>query len=70
MAISRQPFMLSSTLTLWVDCLRKTGSQGHFLLHDPSQEPFLLGYLKEIFHYTTEMAKGSMAMLSLNGEFL
>lgn len=68
MAISRQPFMLS-TLTLWVGCLKKTGSQGHFLLHDPSQEPFLLGYLKEISHYTTEMAKGSLAELSLKGTF-
>lgn len=40
--------MLSSTLALWVDCLRKTESQSHFLLHDPPEEPFLLGYLKEI----------------------
>lgn len=69
MAISMQPFVLSSTLTLWVHWLRKNESQGHFLLHGPSQEPFLLGYLEEINHYMMERAKGSLAKVCLKGEF-
>lgn len=46
-----QPFILSPAMTLWMDWLaEKTESQGHFLLHDPSQELFLLRYLEEISH--------------------
>ena len=47
--------------------LIKTESQGHFLLHDPSQEPFLVRYLDEINHYTMGRAEGSLGQALSEG---